>query len=394
MSQPSPPLVPHELGVAWSRAGDLALFLRILQIRLAQVEDLKPDRKEWSPLLLLSVCPLLELVTRRMGQPQLTLACLLRVGRVGVVKLGKVEGATTASTLLDMVRKVVALLKGSGIWQLYEVARKCVPIDPVKDLAKFYSVLDRRMRVQMLDHSIRDLPKNEREPAVEAGFQRIHSEIWLSQNICRYILPEAEAGDPTALDILASTTAECGHPLHEDDFAAMASAGSDPEVEDRLWDMVFTEGLDAFMEALGAHLAHPLSRDLPQRRADLLDGYDYSRVLAELELDVNNAQGETHLPPGRLQFDPDTHTITLDNTPFQGLHPKAFAVYKAIADARPQPITKAQIQGKVRACQGDKIIRRLLKNLPEPLRETVHSGPDGYWVNLGPPPGRRKKGGT
>jgi hypothetical protein len=296
-----------------------------------------------------------------------------------------------------VVRKVVALLKGSGSWQLYQVARKCVPIDPVKDLAKFYGVLDRRLRVQILDDSMRDMPGEEREQAVEAGFERIHSEIWLSQNICRFILPEAEAGDPTALEILASLTAECGRPLTEEDFTAMASAGPDPGVENQLWDLAIRKELDAFMAALDAHLSNPCSKDLPRRLAELLDGYNYERVLAELELDVNSARCESPMPtesPGRLQFDPDTQTITLDKTTFPDLPPKAFAVYQAIADARPQPITKAQIQRKVRGCQGDKVIRQLLNGLPEPLRETVQSGPDGYWVNLGPPPGRRKKGGT
>jgi hypothetical protein len=101
----------------------------------------------------------------------------------------------------------------------------------------------------------------------------------------------------------------------------------------------------------------------------------------------------------RLGFDPLTQTITLDGTPYDIADPKAFAVYQAIACACPTPLTKSAIQKLVTGCRGDKKIRRLLDGLPKPLRVTVRSGSNGYWLNLNPPanPGKRrgrKKGGA
>lgn len=90
-------------------------------------------------------------------------------------------------------------------------------------------------------------------------------------------------------------------------------------------------------------------------------------------------------PPERLTFNLDTHTVTLDGQAYKVPDPKAFLVYKALADARPNPLTKAAIAGKVPGCKGDKTVPSLLKKLPEPLRATVRSGPGGYWLDLDAP---------
>jgi hypothetical protein len=84
----------------------------------------------------------------------------------------------------------------------------------------------------------------------------------------------------------------------------------------------------------------------------------------------------------RATFDPSTQTITLDGTPYEITDPKAFAVYREIASACPQPLTKAKLANLVRGCKGEKTIPRLLRALPEPLQRTVLSGPTGYWLKL------------
>jgi hypothetical protein len=94
----------------------------------------------------------------------------------------------------------------------------------------------------------------------------------------------------------------------------------------------------------------------------------------------------------RLHFDSPTQTITLDGFPHHIDDPKAFAVYKAIADACPLPITKRKIQGQVPGCRGVKTIPLLLARLPRPLKDTVRSGVNGYWLDLAPKQKRGKQG--
>jgi hypothetical protein len=88
----------------------------------------------------------------------------------------------------------------------------------------------------------------------------------------------------------------------------------------------------------------------------------------------------------RLSLDRQTQTVTLDGNRHQITDPKAFAVYQAIASSCPVPLTKGALQARVAGCKGDKKIRQLLNGLPEQLRETVHSGPNGYWLKLDPLP--------
>jgi hypothetical protein len=73
----------------------------------------------------------------------------------------------------------------------------------------------------------------------------------------------------------------------------------------------------------------------------------------------------------RLSFNKLTWTVTLDGKPEQIQDPKAFAVYKAIADKKGGIITKAEIRGLVPGTRGQKTIRTLLDSLPRRLRSTV-----------------------
>jgi hypothetical protein len=93
----------------------------------------------------------------------------------------------------------------------------------------------------------------------------------------------------------------------------------------------------------------------------------------------------------RLQMNPQTQIITLDGKAHQIADPKAFAVYETIACSCPKPLTKAAIQDRVAGCRGDKTIRKLLDGLPKQVRQTILSGPNGYWLRLDPLPTRGKR---
>jgi hypothetical protein len=113
----------------------------------------------------------------------------------------------------------------------------------------------------------------------------------------------------------------------------------------------------------------------------------------------NGAPRATAAPKDRLHCDPLTQTVTLDATTYPIADPKAFAVYQAIVEFCPLPLTKADLQQRIPGCKGDKKIRHLLASLPQPVRETVQTGSNGYWLQLKPLPKPsqrriRKKGRT
>jgi hypothetical protein len=87
-------------------------------------------------------------------------------------------------------------------------------------------------------------------------------------------------------------------------------------------------------------------------------------------------------PPGRLVFDSETHTVTLDGRRYGIDDPKAFGVYKVIVDRDTPCITKARIREKVLGVKGDKTIPRLIQNLPRQLRSTVRATTNGYSIRL------------
>jgi hypothetical protein len=103
--------------------------------------------------------------------------------------------------------------------------------------------------------------------------------------------------------------------------------------------------------------------------------------------------GSSPTPSERLAFDSQTQTVILDGTQHKVDDPKAFAVYREIAGACPQPVTAADIRGRVKGCRGTKKVRQLLNTLPDPLRRTVRSGQADYWLDLRPAP-RGRKGRT
>ena len=107
---------------------------------------------------------------------------------------------------------------------------------------------------------------------------------------------------------------------------------------------------------------------------------------------VSNEQSP--IEPERLRIDFDTLTIILDGKAQKIDDPKAFAVYKTLFDARPHPLTKAQIQEMVKGCQGKNKIRQLIDALPTPIRKIVQSGHSGYWIDLAPVTTKKSKART
>jgi len=69
---------------------------------------------------------------------------------------------------------------------------------------------------------------------------------------------------------------------------------------------------------------------------------------------TNGAIGDTGQGKDRLHFDPQTQTITLDGTPYKIADPKAFTVYKEIANSCPVPLTQAKLQERVAGCLVDR----------------------------------------
>jgi hypothetical protein len=89
-------------------------------------------------------------------------------------------------------------------------------------------------------------------------------------------------------------------------------------------------------------------------------------------------------PTGRLQFDAETLTVTLDGTAYRLEDPKVFRVYRAIAEAEQPPITNGQIQNLKLGVQGGKGVSRRLAALPQPLRATVRTKTNGHALVLPP----------
>jgi hypothetical protein len=88
----------------------------------------------------------------------------------------------------------------------------------------------------------------------------------------------------------------------------------------------------------------------------------------------------------RLRLDPLTQIVTLDGQDYPIDNPKAFRLYKIIADKGGEPITRAGIRRLNPGFRGDKTIPTLLATLPDPIRATVKSSSVGYWLRLPPLP--------
>jgi hypothetical protein len=139
---------------------------------------------------------------------------------------------------------------------------------------------------------------------------------------------------------------------------------------------------------------HPLPEELKPHREASAEGLEEKTPLDRSVIPTcggNGDIGDTGQGKDRLHFDPQTQTITLDGTPYKIADPKAFDVYKEIANSCPVPLTQAKLQERVAGCRGDKKIRQLLNGLPKQLRDTVPSGPNGYWLDLNPLQNRVKR---
>jgi hypothetical protein len=95
-------------------------------------------------------------------------------------------------------------------------------------------------------------------------------------------------------------------------------------------------------------------------------------------------------PASRLSFDAETWTIMLDGKDHRIADPKTFQIYKVVAEAG-RPITKSEIQDKVKGVRGKKAIPKRLQGLPPPLRTTIRTNTTGCWLAL---PASKKKGTT
>jgi hypothetical protein len=87
-------------------------------------------------------------------------------------------------------------------------------------------------------------------------------------------------------------------------------------------------------------------------------------------------------PPSRLNFDDDTCTVTLDGTAYPIDDAKAYSVYKELASARPDVLSKRALAERVKGCRGSKTIPALFNKLPPQLRNTIQRGTRGYTVRL------------
>jgi hypothetical protein len=84
----------------------------------------------------------------------------------------------------------------------------------------------------------------------------------------------------------------------------------------------------------------------------------------------------------RLSFDCETQTAILDGERYKIENPKAFFLYKAIAERKGQPITRTELRQQNKGLKGDKTIPNLRVQWPAKLQETILSGPSGYWLSL------------
>jgi hypothetical protein len=113
-------------------------------------------------------------------------------------------------------------------------------------------------------------------------------------------------------------------------------------------------------------------------------------VLARLEppdvIDTSTLSDAEHQPPltGRLHFDRDTSTVTLDGKKFASLDPVAFRILEAIWAIRKEKGTVVSSK-ELRAFPGlqGKHITRELGKLPGELQAIIKSSPGaGRWIEL------------
>jgi hypothetical protein len=133
---------------------------------------------------------------------------------------------------------------------------------------------------------------------------------------------------------------------------------------------------------------------LPDRAvvgADLEAAVAVAAVAARTRRAPAGGDNKANDPPpknvGRLQFDDASLTVRIDGgAPIRAKNPRAYQIFKAIAQASPDVINRIDIRQAVCGTKGDKTIRHLIDGLPRPLRDAVESDTTGFWLRL-PPPG-------
>src|SRR5262249_40940278 len=151
----------------------------------------------------------------------------------------------------------------------------------------------------------------------------------------------------------------------------------------REWEQGRTESAWLYWLLYGAVFRHvDRVHNYPQVAATALEWLlDYGLPQEEATRDGQPEQAK------RFRFDDASLVVSIDGgPPIQVENPKAYLLFKTVANASPRIITAHGIREKVAGLHGDKGIPRTRDELPEPLKSSLKSDTRGYWLRL-PPPG-------
>jgi hypothetical protein len=115
---------------------------------------------------------------------------------------------------------------------------------------------------------------------------------------------------------------------------------------------------------------------------------DLDRIY-QILVEIRNGHADLLVREGkgraRIAFDDNALTVTIDDKgPIHVENPRAYKLFRVIADASPDVINARDIQAKVSGTGGDKAIPRLRARLPRVLRDAVKSDTRGFWLQLPP----------
>jgi hypothetical protein len=139
------------------------------------------------------------------------------------------------------------------------------------------------------------------------------------------------------------------------------------------------------------HLTASPVREVDKEKAAAITAGHIVRALAEATREgqfsgVFPATVPLGAPPPevlRLRFDDASLTVVIDDgKPIGVKDPKAYQIFKVIANAAPNIVPRKTIQNTVAATRGDRTIRKLLLSLPEPLRTAWKNTTRGYYLRL------------
>jgi hypothetical protein len=122
----------------------------------------------------------------------------------------------------------------------------------------------------------------------------------------------------------------------------------------------------------------------PKRTESEVNGLSLKDFVAETNKDRKNPSGGDSSPPtdGRLKFDDQTQTVTLDGKSYQIEHAKAYCIYKAIADACPAKVTNKYIRARVPGLNGRNAVSQCEAKLPTALKRTIRTDTGGKVLRL------------